>query len=97
MQVVYALPERQLVLSLTLPAGSSLLAAAEAALAGGQLPLQSLEGLELGVFGKLEKEPAQRVLQDGERVEIYRPLLVDPKEARKARAARVRAAKGLKP
>lgn len=42
----------------------------------------------MGVFGKAEPAPAQRVLVDGERVEIYRPLKIDPKAARKARAQR---------
>ncbi|MDP5070224.1 MAG: RnfH family protein, partial [Congregibacter sp.] len=43
----------------------------------------------LGIFGQLVA-PTQ-VLRDGERVEIYRPLLADPKEVRKERAARAKA------
>ena len=47
-------------------------------------------GCDLGLFGKLEKDPGQRVLAEGDRVEIYRPLANDPKEIRKARAAKAR-------
>ena len=47
--------------------------------------------LKIGVWGKATT--ADRVLAAGERVEIYRPLLVDPKEVRKARAARAKAAR----
>jgi putative ubiquitin-RnfH superfamily antitoxin RatB of RatAB toxin-antitoxin module len=46
--------------------------------------------LKIGVWGKVTT--ADRVLATGERVEIYRPLLVDPKEVRKARAAKAKAA-----
>ena len=41
----------------------------------------------------VKRTPADRVLAEGERVEIYRPLLVDPKEVRKARAAKAKAAR----
>jgi putative ubiquitin-RnfH superfamily antitoxin RatB of RatAB toxin-antitoxin module len=47
--------------------------------------------LKLGVWGKAVT--ADRALEAGERVEIYRPLLADPKEVRKARAARAKAAR----
>ena len=47
--------------------------------------------LKIGVWGKAST--ADRVLAAGERVEIYRPLLVDPKEVRKARAAKAKAAR----
>lgn len=47
---------------------------------------------EIGVFGRLE--PLDTPLQDGDRVEIYRPLQVDPKERRRRRAgARIRGAR----
>ena len=40
----------------------------------------------MGIFGKALADPRKRQLSAGERVEIYRPLLIDPKEARRARA-----------
>jgi putative ubiquitin-RnfH superfamily antitoxin RatB of RatAB toxin-antitoxin module len=54
------------------------------------------EGLDLasakmGIFGKVVADPRTHVLADGDRVEIYRPLTADPKEARKARARKAAA------
>jgi uncharacterized protein len=46
----------------------------------------------MGVFGKIESKPKTRVLQKGERIEIYRPLLVDPKISRQKRAEKIRQA-----
>lgn len=90
--VVYALPDEQRVRALEVPAGTTVYAAAEQSGLASEAGLE-LDGVELGVFGKVEKAPRERVLQDGERVEIYRPLLIDPKEARKARAEKVRKAR----
>ena len=42
------------------------------------------------VFSKIEKSPKTRIIQAGERVEIYRPLINDPKEMRKVRAAKAK-------
>jgi putative ubiquitin-RnfH superfamily antitoxin RatB of RatAB toxin-antitoxin module len=47
----------------------------------------------LGIFGKAVSKAQERVLEEGERVEIYRPLLADPKEVRKQRAAKAAQAK----
>ncbi len=52
-------------------------------------PEINLDTLSVGVFSKIEKSPKTRLVQQGDRIEIYRPLLVDPKEARKARAAKL--------
>jgi putative ubiquitin-RnfH superfamily antitoxin RatB of RatAB toxin-antitoxin module len=43
------------------------------------------------------KDPAATTLQEGDRVEIYRPLIADPKEVRARRAAKMKAEKGAKP
>jgi uncharacterized protein len=50
-----------------------------------RFPEIDLENNKIGIFGKASKLDAQLV--DGDRVEIYRPLIADPKEARKKRAA----------
>lgn len=89
-EVVYALPERQALLRLSVPAGTS---AREAVLLSGiaeAFPGLDVQGCPLGIFGKLLARPEERVLETGERVEIYRPLIADPKEVRKQRAARAR-------
>jgi putative ubiquitin-RnfH superfamily antitoxin RatB of RatAB toxin-antitoxin module len=92
-EVACALPERQLLLALTVPAGTTLLQAVARSRILEQFPALAPATLCYGVFGKREKKPEERVLQDGDRVEIYRPLLIDPVEARRARAARARAAR----
>lgn len=50
-----------------------------------QFPEIDLGQNKVGIFGKVVKP--QQVLQDGDRIEIYRPLIADPREARKRRAA----------
>lgn len=88
-EVVYALAERQAVAALRVPVGTT---ARQAALRSG---LQDgFEGLDLanaplGIFGRLLSDAEGRVLEDGERVEVLRPLLVDPKEVRRQRAERL--------
>lgn len=89
-EVAYALPEKQRVLKVLVPVGSSLFDAAVKSNIVEQFLGLDLETSSMGVFGKLEKNPKERVINAGERVEIYRPLINDPKEARKARAARVK-------
>jgi hypothetical protein len=89
-EVAYAQPEKQLVVALRVPAGTTLFDAAVQSGIVEHFPGLDLAGASMGMFGKLEKSPRSRIIQDGERVEIYRPLLTDPKEARKARAAKVR-------
>jgi putative ubiquitin-RnfH superfamily antitoxin RatB of RatAB toxin-antitoxin module len=95
-EVAYALPERQQIIALNVPLGTTALAAARqsgiAELFGGL----DLEQSPMGIFGKAV-EAASHVLAAGERIEIYRPLLIDPKESRKARAAKVKAGKAAKP
>lgn len=85
-EVAYARPDRQFVFALTLPAGATardaLLRAIEAGL-GEQCPEIVPERAVLGVFGKVI--PADHPLQEGDRVEIYRPLLADPRAARRER------------
>ena len=92
-EVVYALADKQKLLSLSVPAGTTV---REAALRSGldaHFPGLDLQTAPLGVFGKAVAKPNERVLEEGERVEIYRPLIADPKEVRKQRAARAAQAK----
>lgn len=87
-EVVYALADKQKLLRLTVPAGTTV---RDAALGSGMdafFPSLDLANAPLGIFGKAVAKPDERVLEDGERVEIYRPLIADPKEVRKQRAAR---------
>lgn len=93
-EVVYALAERQKLLRLSVPAGTTV---REAALRSGMqqfFPELDLSEAPLGIFGKALSKPEERVLEEGERVEIYRPLIADPKEVRKQRAAKAKAREG---
>lgn len=92
-EVVYALAHKQKLLRINLPQGATM---REAALKSGMdehFPGLDLATSPLGVFGKAVAKPQERVLEDGERVEIYRPLIADPKEVRKQRAAKAAKAK----
>lgn len=91
-EVVYGLPERQLLKAIEVPAGTTAFEAAKAANLEQAFPELVLDdGTKLGVFGQLVAGTQE--LQAGDRVEIYRPLIADPKEVRKARAARAAAKK----
>lgn len=90
-EVVYALPQRQELICLELPAGSTLQQALEASGLLRKYPEIDLAKNKLGIYGKLSK--AETILREHDRVEIYRPLLADPKETRKQRAAEGKAAK----
>lgn len=92
-EVVYATPERQELVRLTVPQGSSMLDAAKAARLERFFPELDVAAMPMGIFGKAVAKPAERVLEEGERVEIYRPLIADPKEVRKQRAAKLAKAK----
>ncbi|OHX17302.1 RnfH family protein [Chromobacterium amazonense] len=83
-EVAYARPDRQWLAAVTLPAGSHALDAVRASGILAQCPELNEAALKLGVFGKAVK--AEAPLRDGDRVEIYRPLLADPKEVRRQRA-----------
>ena len=89
-EVAYALPDKQMIIAVRVPVGTTLFDAAVRSRMVEHFPGLDLASASMGVFGKLEKSPQSRVVQAGERVEIYRPLLTDPKEARKARAAKIR-------
>lgn len=84
-EVAYACPERQLILKVEVPAGTTALEATRLSGIEEQFPEIDLGKNRLGVFGKLCK--GERVLHAGDRVEIYRPLLVDPRTARRELAA----------
>ena len=83
-EVVYALAETQELARLSLPQGSTALQAVEASGLLTKYPEIDLKRNKIGVYAKLAK--ADTVLRDRDRVEIYRPLLADPKEVRKKRA-----------
>jgi len=92
-EVAYALAHKQKIVRLQVPQGTT---AREAAIRSGldsEFADLDLQQSPLGIFGKGVARPEDYCLEDGNRVEIYRPLLADPKEVRKQRAERAAQAK----
>lgn len=83
-EVVYGLPDRQELRGLQVPAGTTALQAIERSGIAESFPGMIVDEKALGVFSR--KVAPDYVLQPGDRVEIYRPLIADPKEVRRQRA-----------
>ena len=83
-EVAYALPERQTLLRLNVPQGTSAEGAVRLSGLLARYPSLDLASSKLGIFSKVVA--ADRVLREGDRVEIYRPLIADPKAVRQQRA-----------
>lgn len=93
-QVCYAEAQRQFLYDLRVPPGTTLADAVNRCAVTAHLKEGKLEHHRVGIYGKL-KSP-DTVLRDRDRVEIYRPLQADPKEARRRRAEKKRADKTVK-
>lgn len=85
-EVAYATPEKQIILEYEIDAGTAPRDAIRLSGIAEHFPEIDLEHCDLGVFGKTIAADYQ--LSDGDRIEIYRPLIADPKEIRRQRAAR---------
>jgi len=83
-QLVYALPERCWTFALTLPAGATVADALAKADLAAALPGAAVDPARLALFG--QTATLETRLHDGDRVEILRPLVADPKQARRQRA-----------
>ena len=85
-EVAYALPERQVILAVEVPQGARVRDAVQ--LAGLEKMFPGFDPMrsEIGIFGRRVAD--EYVLRAGDRVEIYRPLRMDPREARRRLAAR---------
>ena len=84
-EVAYARPEKQVIIPLQVAEGTLAIEAVEESGVLSRFPEVDLEQTKIGIFGKACK--LEQELQDGDRVEIYRPLLIDPKEQRRKKAA----------
>ena len=92
-EVAYARPDKQKIIELNVTPGTTALEAVKMSNIEGEFPEIELETAKMGIFGqalgtKGLKKADQHELQAGDRVEIYRPLKSDPKEARRRRAAK---------
>lgn len=93
-EVAYALPDKQLIKAFEVPPGTTARQAVELSSIADSFDGLILEGNALGIFGKVVA--SDYVLRAGDRVEIYRPLIADPKEVRKERAAKTRLSRAEK-
>ena len=83
-EVVFALPDRQSLETVTVDDGASVADALRLSGIEERFPDVSFDELQVGSWGK----PVERTqaLRDGDRVEVYRPLEMDPREARRLKA-----------
>lgn len=84
-EVSYACPDEQVIIPVTVDINATLEEAIQQSGILQSYPEISLEMNKVGIFGKLSKLDTR--LKPGDRVEIYRPLIADPKEVRRKRAA----------
>jgi len=94
-EVAYALPHQQKIIELKVRPGTTALTAAERSGIATIFPEIDLASAKMGIFGqalgtKGLGAPHEYVLNPGDRVEIYRPLIFDPKDARRRRAEKTK-------
>ena len=85
-EVVFALPEQQDLVGLEVAAGTTVAQAIEQSGIANRFPQHDLSRCAVGVWGEVVDRA--RRLQDGDRIEIYRPLQMDPQDARRELAAK---------
>jgi putative ubiquitin-RnfH superfamily antitoxin RatB of RatAB toxin-antitoxin module len=85
-EVVHATPEKQKIISIQVPAGTTAIEVIERSGIRKVFPGLQVDEKALGIFSR--KVNPDYVMQPGDRVEIYRPLIADPKEVRRQRAKR---------
>jgi len=88
-EVVYGLPDNQVLLALEVELGCDILTAIKQSGIVQYFPEIDPENATVGIFSRIAK--LDQELRDGDRIEIYRPLIADPKELRKIRAERAKA------
>ncbi len=84
-EVAYATPEQQMILELQVAENATARDVVMLSNIDSYFPEIDKQNCDIGIFGKAIK--ADQLLANGDRIEIYRPLLADPKEVRKRRAA----------
>ena len=87
-EIAYAEPQRAVIKTLRLPAGACVADALRLAALDPDFSAVDFATSAIGIFGKLSRR--DQLLRQGDRIEIYRPLSADPKEARRARAREAR-------
>ncbi len=85
-EIAYALPDRQQIFTVYIPSGSTIETAIDRSGILEIFPEIDLMKQKVGIFSKLKK--LSDIVSEGDRIEIYRSLMIDPKEARRRRAAK---------
>ncbi len=85
-EIVYANEQKQRLLSLKLPMDSTVMSAIQQSMIVDEFPEIDLSSVSVGIFSHAVSNPESHLLQHGDRIEIYRPLKIDPKQARTLRA-----------
>ena len=85
-EVAYATPAKQAIVAIEVPQGCTVAEAIRRSAIREQFPGMVIDAKAVGIFGR--KVHLERPLEEGDRVEIYRPLPADPKESRRRRANR---------
>jgi len=83
-EVAYAAPDKQVLLSLSVPQGTNVAEGIEQSAIRDEFPELKMDLKAVGIFSR--KVPLDHRLREGDRIEIYRPLMADPKEMRRQRA-----------
>ena len=96
-EVAYALPEKQKIIEVMVEPGTTAFDAVLKSHIVDEFPSLDIEAANFGIFGQVLgakglASAREYVLNPGDRVEIYRPLIADPKDARRKRAAKAKEA-----
>ena len=83
-EIAFALPDEQLVVKVTLARGASVADALRASGLAEHFPDFDFDAADVGIWGHVVQR--DRLIRDGDRIEVYRPLERDPREARRQRA-----------
>jgi len=87
-EVAYGTLELQKIVVVTVPQNTSVFEGAKRSGIERFFPEIDYDSVDMGIFGKTVRKPMEQALKEGDRIEIYRPLLIDPKQARLNRAAK---------
>jgi len=88
-EVAYANPDKQIIRAVSVASGTTVAEAIELTAIKDEFPGIKIDPGGVGIFSR--KVPMEHVLRAGDRVEIYRPLIADPKEVRRERAKKAKA------
>lgn len=94
-EVAYATPERQAIVSVDIPHGTTLIEAIQQSNIMELFPELDIETMDTGIWSK--PKPKETIMENEQRIEIYRPLIADPKQARRNRAEKSPLKKRKKP